>query len=228
MLTQTSPSLKTELKKSAVPGSDFNLDLYASGCEGRQEVEHFIQQGFYRAYQASISVTMPYVLALKEGKFKAALGIRYATAPLFVEQYLDRPIETLISQQGFPACRAEIAEIGHLYSNAKKFTIPLFLVAAVSLFYRDMKYMVFAGTPLVIDIIQRSRVKVTALAPANPSLLQPSKDDWGTYYKTQPQVVIVSLDDVMKVVSNIPHYQALFTELMPKIARVTQKMQVLV
>lgn len=203
----------------------FEIDTFSLQCAGRKEVEAFIKQGFKKAYGAEIKVTMPFVLAVNNGKLKAALGIRSAKSPLFIEQYLSAPIEQHNAFINKKVNRDEIAEIGHLYSNARKFTIPLFLVTAISLFYHDFKYIVFSGTGRVLSIIAAAGIEITYLEKADPSKLASSVDDWGSYYATNPQVVVISLSSVMAVIDSQPVYEQLFQQLNKKIVKVCTQLR---
>lgn len=206
---------------------DFDIDAFSQQCAARTEVEEFIQQGFKKAYAANIEITMPYLLAVNNGKLKAALGIRSASSPLFVEQYLSAPIELhpVLSKKNIS--REAIAEIGHLYSNAHKFTIPLFLLTTVSLFCLDFKYLVFSATERVLAIVKAAGVEATYLVDADPAKLIASGDDWGSYYQTNPKVVLIDLASVMAVIDSQPVYQQLFSRLQEKIAQACRKLEML-
>jgi hypothetical protein len=216
--------------KTLMPQKDssaFSIDVFTLQSSEREEVEAFIKQGFKKVYAANIEVTMPFLLAVNNGQWKAALGIRSASDELFVEQYLQGPVEQSSVLRDKNIERRQIAEIGHLYSNARKFTIPLFLVMAVSLFCLDFKYVVFSGTQRVIDIITQAGIDSTHLTKADPALLDSSADDWGSYYQTDPQVVLISLSSVMKVIEGQPVYKRLFKQLEKKVATVCKKLEVI-
>ena len=202
-----------------------DLDVFAKTSPGRTDVESFIINGFQKSYNASVSVNMPWVLAIKDGQFKAALGIRSAVNPLFIEQYLDTPIENVISNVASNVSRDEIAEIGNLYSNAKRFTLPLFLVTAVSLFCNNYRYMVFSGTEHVLKLIQKIGVDTRFIVDADQNKLNPSTDDWGSYYHTNPKVVSISLASVMSIIENNDTYATLFSALTPKIVQTTSRLR---
>ena len=155
----------------------FGIDVYKTGDQGRLDAEQFIIDGFLNSYNANITVSMPWVLAINNGSFKAALGIRPATEALFLEQYIGQPIEQSLSQSFQDIKRSEIAEVGHLYSNSNKFTIPLFLTTAVSLFCNDYKFMVFSATEHVLDLITRTGISHTLLTTADSSKLDQSNDN---------------------------------------------------
>ncbi|MFT4939542.1 MAG: hypothetical protein ACI88A_002585 [Paraglaciecola sp.] len=203
----------------------YHIEVFAKHDEGRENVERFIEQGFLTAYNATISISMPWVLAISTGCFKAALGIRSATDALFVEQYSEQPIECILQDMYAPVFRSEIAEIGHLYSNAKKFTIPLFLTTAVSLFCNHYKFMVFAATEHVLDLIERSGIAHQMITPADPDKLTKSANNWGAYYDTNPKVVAISLSNVMQVINHNKKFRIMFEHLGQQISSTTQKLK---
>jgi len=229
--SQAKPALVNKSNKRTKENSailnqcSLDMEVFSIGDVNRQKVELFIKKGFFKAYDADISVNAPWVLAIQNGKFKAALGIRSAVEPLFIEQYLDTPIENVISNISCNVSRGEIAEIGNLYSNAKRFTLPLFLVAAVSLFCNDYRYMVFSGTGHVLKLIKNIGVESTFIVNADENKLTPSNDDWGTYYESQPKVVSISLASVMNFIESNEQYSAMFTALTPKIIQTTASLQ---
>ncbi len=221
----------SRLPVSSVPTSNkpqkyaFDIAAYRKHDNGRCEVEEFIQHGFAKSYGAKIQVSMPWVLAIRNGSFKAALGIRPATEPLFLEQYLDAPIEDYFKTCETPTSRAKIAEIGHLYSNSNKFTIPLFLTTAVSLFYNQYDTMVFSATEQVLALIDKTGIPYQQLGQADPAKLTPCADQWGTYYDSHPTVVAVSLHKVMQVISHNSRYNSMFDKLQARIAATSKTLK---
>lgn len=203
----------------------FSIDVFQKSDNGRLASEQFIKKGFASTYGADIDITMPYVLAINNGNFKAALGIRTATDNLFIEQYLTQPIEHYIRQKQATVARKHIAEIGHLYSNSNKFTIPLFLTTAVSLFCNGYEHMVFAGTDHVVKLIGKAGIECHYIATADKNKLQSSSQKWGSYYETKPQVVFVSLASVMSVIDKSKHFKQMFEQLIQKIAVTTSKLK---
>ncbi len=227
MINATTTSQAIRLKKhqrnSIEKKSPFDIQLTPLGGRKRNDIEAFIKQGFAKAYDAKISITAPYLLSLSNGNFKAALGFRPGQDNLFLEQYLSSTIE----QQGVfienNVKRQEIVEVSHLFSNAKRFTIPLFMVTAVSLFYLNYKYMVFSGTETVVNLIANTGVPVTFICNAEQDKIQTSNDDWGSYYSSNPKIVSVSLAEVMSVIAKHPKYSKMFQSLEGQIAKVCQQ-----
>jgi hypothetical protein len=220
-------SNKFTSNKSLIDKTTFNFEIQVAALESkkRNEIEHFIKQGFIKSYQAKISVTMPHLLALCNGTYKAALGIRSGKDNLFIEQYFSGVIEQQPLFVENNVMRKDIVEIGHLFSNNQRFTIPLFMITAVSLFYMNYKYMVFSGTEKVINLMSKSGVNCTHLCDANENKIESSTDEWGSYYSTNPKVIAVSLSDVIALIGQNSKYQKMFQSLDKQIAQTCQQLR---
>jgi len=220
-----SPNNNSLVKQTLVKQKfNFDIQVAALGSKQRSEIEQFIKQGFIKSYQAKVSVTMPHLLALCNGTYKAALGIRSGQDDLFIEQYLSGAIEQQALFIKNNIDRKDIVEIGHLFSNNQGFTLPLFMITAVSLFYLNYKYMVFSGTEKVVNLMVKSGVHCTHLSDAYQNEIQTSTDDWGSYYATNPKVIAVSLSDVIALIDRLPMYQAMFKSLDKQIAQTCQQL----
>lgn len=223
--TQTEVSLKRDQGSLIVKQLNFDIQLAPIGSKNRNEIEAFIKQGFVKAYDAKISITTPHLLALSNGNYKAALGIRSGHDKLFLEQYLAGSIEQQTVFVDHYIKRQDIVEISHLFSNAKRFTIPLFMVTAVSLFYLNYKYLVFSGTQKVIKLIGNAGVSNTLIGNADQNKIATSTDDWGSYYSTNPQIIAVSLSEVMSLITKQPLYTKMFQSLNGQIAKICQQLR---
>lgn len=204
---------------------NFDIQLAPIGSKSRNEIEAFIKQGFAKAYDAKISITTPHLLALSNGNYKAALGIRSGHEKLFLEQYLSGRIEQQAVFVEHDIKRQDIVEISHLFSNAKRFTIPLFMVTAVSLFYINYKYLVFSGTEKVIKLIGNTGVSNTLIGKADQNRIAIPTDDWGSYYNTNPKIIAVSLSEVMSLITKHPLYTKMFQSLDGQIAKICQQLR---
>ena len=127
----------------AISKPPFEIEIVDEKSHARMQIEDFIRQGFRSAFGANVTISMPALLGIKRGSYKAALGIRWANGPLFVEQYLDKPIEKSLQMVGRAVPRDKIAEIGGLFSLDPRFTLPLLLVAGMSLYFADCRNLVF-------------------------------------------------------------------------------------
>ncbi len=202
----------------------FNIDAHLVGDANRSRVEAFIKEGFDKSYGAQVSITMPTLLAVKRGAYKAALGIRTAQESLFIEQYLSAPVEDYLSAaHKSNVNRDKIVEIGHLYSNHNRFALPLLLTTGVSLFNNQYQHIVFCATSHVRKLIETAGINITELADADKTKLKPCANSWGSYYDTQPKVVAISTSEIMHAIAAKPKYQQMFTSLTSRIHAVSRK-----
>ena len=119
-------------------------------------IARFIEQGYADRYQAEISVSTPLLLQLRFAGKTAAIGIRRATEPLFLEHYLDAPIESYATAHIGEINREQIVEYGSLFSNGRNLSTPLFNFLLAS----DLKSICFAITYLsFIFIFNISKIR---------------------------------------------------------------------
>ncbi|AYF85787.1 thermostable hemolysin [Pseudomonas sp. JS3066] len=169
-----------------------SLSLLLPGVPGRSQVEDFVHRRFLSAHGADIRQFMPELLSLRNhhGALSAATGIRLAEhGPLFLEQYLERPAESLIADlAGQSVRREQVVEVGNLASinvgNAR-----LIIVAVTWLLnLRGLEWVVFTGAPGLINSFRRLGLEPQPLGAADPGRLGEAQEQWGTYYEQKPQV----------------------------------------
>ena len=100
---------------SQVPRS---LHLVPADAARRAAVQGFIRERFAAHYQADVRHFMPCLFGLEadDGSLHGAVGCRSAAVqPLFLERYLDEPIEDLIAARAnTTVARADVVEVGNL------------------------------------------------------------------------------------------------------------------
>ncbi len=75
---------------------------------------------------------------------------------LFVEQYLPRPVEEVISEKlGIAVARDQILEIGNLVSTWKGSSLLLFIVIGEVMERLGYRYVIFTGTREVKALLGR-------------------------------------------------------------------------
>lgn len=162
----------------------------------RAEVEGFIHAVFKQVYGANITQFMPDLVALRDanGVLMAAFGLRAATNErLFLEQYIDVPIEQLISERlGRVISRQEITCIGNLaVANPRNAGVLIAHVIQHSLNI-GIEWCVATAHHSLQNGLIKGRRDVYALAPANPNRLSTEAlSQWGNYYRHLPQIVAV-------------------------------------
>lgn len=132
----------------------------------------------------------------------AALGYRRAGAePLFLEAYLDQPVEEVIlARTGRPVARGAIVEIGNFASDNAMAMIALWGAAANDLGGSSEVAVATLTAPLR-GMFARIGVPVVALAPADPARLGASASAWGSYYATDPHVCMGDIADGQRAIA---------------------------
>lgn len=171
-----------------------NLDLYDPDSDSRQHVENFIRQVFVRAYDADLSHYLPRLMALhdKEHKTVAALGMREASSGgLFLECYLDAPVEEVISQHlSINVARHQIVEVGNLASIHRGGLRQLIIALTSYLSGAGTEWVVFTAVPAVSKAFAAMGLNLHSLAVADKSRLNEAEQaSWGRYYESDPIVV---------------------------------------
>lgn len=185
------PSVSAELDRRLAV-TDLQLALVHEAAPHRRAAEDYITDVFHKRYGANVRHFLPYFLTLKaDSEMVGAVGLRAARHDsLFLEQYLQQPVEQKISA-GFqrPVERRCIVEVGNLVSSRSGVSYLLFAVLAVVLQRCGLQWMIFTATPQVERIIRKMGFDPLVLCDARADKLPDGGAGWGTYYATQPQVM---------------------------------------
>lgn len=163
-----------------------------AGSPRREEAESFIHDVFAQCYGADVTAFAPNLLLLEQNhRVIAAAGWRAAsTETLFLEHYLDMPIESAMARLAHqPVQRERIVEVGNLASDRRGGSIHAIVTLADCLDRQGYEWVVFTATRELIGIFSRLGLPLLALAPADPARLGETAKAWGRYYDTHPVVV---------------------------------------
>lgn len=164
----------------------------------RPALERFIAERFRKAYGAQVSHFCAHLLGLRDetGAWQAAAGYTpAASGALFLEHYLDRPVEAVLSGAlGRRVPRERIVEVGNLASAAKGFGGRFLPALRRHLIELDYGWTVFTATREVRGILEHFAFDTRALAPAAASRLPDGGAGWGTYYAHEPSVMAGSIE----------------------------------
>ena len=158
----------------------------------RDAAEHFIRSVFSRHYAAQVRSFAPDLMLLEQAdRITAAAGWRGAAqGPLFLETYLDAPVEAHIARlAASPVARERIAEVGNLAAITPGGGARMILTLAEHLDRLGYEWVVFTATQELIGIFAKLGLPPLALGVADPARLGESASDWGRYYDSQPVVV---------------------------------------
>lgn len=164
----------------------------------RAETEAFIRAAYARAHGATVTRFMPELLALRdaEGNVLAACGLRVAAGSrLFLEAYLDAPVETVLEQRiGLSVPRAGIVEVGNLAVSGSGSARTLIRALTDCLHARGPDWVVFTAVPTLHNAFLRLGIAPLPLARAHAERLpEGERAAWGRYYEANPQVMAVSV-----------------------------------
>lgn len=171
---------------------------FDDACQGeRRRVEAFIEDSYVEAYGSHIGHHYPTLMSVQDadGTIYAVVGFRLAKdEPLFLEQYLDDPVEAVVSDAiGTTITRTEIVEIGNLASNGRGATIFLFAAMVRHLLSTGAHFAVATATEELRCMFRKAGLGALQLATADPDRLIDHGLSWGDYYRTRPVVLAGSI-----------------------------------
>lgn len=160
---------------------------------GQGAAMDFIRRRFSQAHRARVSHFMPQLFGLQsdDGSLHGAAGCRRAdSGALFLERYLDVPIEQAIFERsGVQVERHQIVEVGNLAADGVGTARTLIVKLTRLLALQGFRWVTFTGTQEVLNSFYRLGLAPQSLGLADPSRMGASLADWGRYYDSQPQVV---------------------------------------
>ena len=164
------------------------------GAESRLAAERFVAACFQQHYGAEICHYMPLLLSLSDqnDELRAVLGFRYADqAPLFLEHYLERPVEQLLAARlKRPVDRSRLVEVGNLAVTTAGGGRWLITALTAYLSATGSEWALFTIGPALHNAFKRLGLELVDLAPARRESL-PSEEQarWGSYYDQNPRVM---------------------------------------
>lgn len=188
----------------------FRSFLYSNNCSNKKELESFIGSTFSEHYDAELLHFYPYLFGAYDefNKPYAAVGYRIAAEQrLFLEQYLDKPIEEYLSD--LYSCspqvslnpqlnREHIIEIGNLAASKPGACRKLFQLLTQYFCSSNYKWIVFTGTRTVRVVLKRMRLRAYPIAPASLKDIEASKQkSWGSYYDQEPMVMVMPINQTL-------------------------------
>ena len=197
--------MKAQARETCLPTPSSPASLPREGSDGlrlvpvlaghpRRAVEAFIQRRFSEQHEARVTHFMPSLLGLQaaDGVLHGAVGLRGANeGALFLEQYLDAPIEQALRPLFGPGIpREEIVEVGNLAADGRGTARRLIVELSGRLAEGGFRWVAFTGTPALLNSFQRLGLPLTRIAPADPARVGAQRSAWGRYYDLRPQVMV--------------------------------------
>jgi len=155
-------------------------------------VRQLIERRYAIAHGAVPAANFPHFCVVDPGGATgptAALGYRFAAnGRLFLEDYLDDPIEAVVSAEfGSAIDRSRIVEIGAHASDRSRATVALWARTARHLDGLADVAVAVLTAPLR-SMLKRLGISVHELCEADPARLPDGGTGWGKYYDQTPRV----------------------------------------
>jgi hypothetical protein len=193
MLNVLEPSADESMPARVPCHARAGLERFERGAPGRAGLEAFIAATFLKNYGAQIAHFSDTLVGSRgaDGAWKAALGYSLAGAdPLFLEHYLDRPLEAEIGARlGRPVARGDIVEVGNLAATHPGAARALIVGTTALLHEMGLRIVAFTATTSLLNSFGRLHLRPQPLAAADPARLPDGGQQWGSYYDTHPQVM---------------------------------------
>jgi hypothetical protein len=174
-------------------GNSLHLAVAGSDAPDRAELEAFVGAAFRRGHDATVTSFMPTLLSFRDraGDLRGVVGLRGAALqPLYLEQYLEQPVETAIAAAtGQPVRREQVVEVGNLAGGNCRAAIRMVALLPGYLLSRDYRWIVFTATSTVRGILEGFGAPLLELARADGARVAGSPDRWGRYYEKDPRVL---------------------------------------
>ena len=174
-------------------GGSLQLGVAGSDAPDRAELEAFVGAAFRRGHDATVTSFMPTLLSFRDrgGDLRGVVGLRGAVSqPLYLEQYLEQPVETAIAAAtGQPVRREQVVEVGNLAGGNCRAAIRMVALLPGYLLSHDYRWIVFTATSTVRGILEGFGAPLVELARADGTRVAGSPDRWGRYYEKDPRVL---------------------------------------
>ena len=197
-LCQTdSGKLPTALNPSNAAASPVSgIVIAGHGTDGRRSsLEDFVAREFSQRYDAKLDTFMPWLLGLScDRQLAGVAGLRPAAGcTLFIEQYLDAPIEIALQTcTDQPVERNAIIEIGNLAGRHIGVNRALFPILTELTYMRGYDWVVCNATRAVQNSLRRLGIPMVPVQRAEPERLGDARFAWGRYYATESTVIAIS------------------------------------
>jgi Thermostable hemolysin len=177
------------------------LRVHGPHDAGRAEVEAFIRGVFRDRYGAALTAFAPVLVSLSDDDgIVAAAGYRRADGgPLFLERYLDAPVDAMLAvHAGSAPSREAIVEVGHLAAVRAGEGRRLILQLGPHLAAQRFQWVVSTLTEELRQLFVRIGVAPLALGRADPAVLGDDAQAWGRYYEHRPVVLAGHLHQALR------------------------------
>lgn len=179
------------------------LKVYEPDTPGRAAIEKFIQTIYAERYGAQVPSFAPVLLALEsaDGSTLAAVGYRSAAnEQLFLEHYLDQPVERALFGSAAQAQQRQlVVEVAHLVATRPGAGRLMMVELGKWLRKLGAEWVVSTVTRELRHLFIRMGIAPLALGVALPERLGLQAQCWGDYYSHDPVVLGIALGHTEKL-----------------------------
>ena len=166
----------------------------------RSAVEDAIRTPYRDRYGARLA-SFPDILVAEappRGTIECAAGIRFGCQRLFLEHYLDMPVELALERRFCRRIdRSRVVEVGNLVA-ARRGRSRNFVRRIIEFVERaDAEWAVFTATRPLRALLRQERLNMVEIAGAE-QMRVPNPHDWGTYFDHDPRVMAVSRSTIFQ------------------------------
>jgi len=191
----------------------------------RPALERFIAARFAEVYGAQIHAYLPQIYGMHgaDDSLLAAFGLRSAAGGrLFLEHYLDRPVQEVVAAQTGECTRREaIAEVGNLAGAAPGALRQLIPLLTRLLHGQGYRWVVFTGAARLCNGFSRLGLPLSVMAPAPVARLPAGeREHWGSYYRHAPTVMLGDVLNGHRQLQDMARWPAALDAVLAPVAKV--------
>jgi hypothetical protein len=188
-----------EVPAAARPIGGPAFELFEHVGADRAAVESFISQCFADNFGSRVEAFMPRLFSMRNrnGDICGAFGLRSANRNLFLEQYLDMPIEeTIAARVGGKVERRAIVEVGHFSGTFPGAVRAMIRLLTERLHREGFEWVVFTGTTGLRNAFCRLVLCPLDIQAATADRLPAdARAVWGSYYDYAPRVLVGNIQE---------------------------------
>ncbi|QID16252.1 hypothetical protein G3580_00605 [Nitrogeniibacter mangrovi] len=181
---------RVRARPAAIPAS---YTLHEHRGARRVDAERFIGDCFMDSFGSRVNAFMPRLFTVQhaDGTVCGAFGLRSGRSRLFLEQYLDEPIEVVLSRAaGRPVRRDSIVEVGHFSGTFPGALRAMIALLTERLYHEGFDWVVFTGTVGLRNAFGRLGLAPIDICAADAERLPADqRAAWGRYYAHAPHVL---------------------------------------
>lgn len=181
------------------------FELVEQAGNDRAEVERFINRRFSESFDSHVTSFMPRLFSLRsqDGTIHGAFGLRSANRKLFLEQYLDMPIDKAIAARtGATVERRVIVEVGHFSGTFPGAVRAMICLLTERLHHEGFEWVTFTGTTHLRNAFSRMGLSPIDMQAADVDRLPADERAiWGRYYDHAPHVFVGNISEGYRALS---------------------------